>query len=96
MRLLDWAVAQISSLRGRVSSQEESVSFLLDVAVPQRENFYVASSTWIWNHNLGRPLTGVQVFDMSGNLFISDIQEVSINRIVAVHLYNATGYMTAR
>ena len=60
------------------------------------QSFPVAASTWTWNHGSGFRMAGVQAFDLSWNLMTSDIQETTVNQIVATHLYNATGYLMAR
>jgi hypothetical protein len=57
--------------------------------------FLAASATWVWNHNLGHRLGGIQVFDINRNIMFADTVASTVDQIVVTHLFNASGYITA-
>ena len=83
------------ALSASVANLTAAINAIIVLPAPYQA-FPVAASTWTWNHSYGFRMAGVQAFDASWNLMISDIQEVTVNQIVATHLYNATGYLMAR
>ena len=83
------------ALSASVANLTAAINAIIVLPAPY-QSFPVAASTWTWNHGSGFRMAGVQAFDASWNLMVSDIQETTVNQIVATHLYNATGYLMAR